>query len=456
MGTILVVDDDPTILVVIQASLIGAGHQVMAFDDPEQALAAIGRHRFDAAVLDVVMPGQSGYELLGELRSSSWTKNLPVLFLSALDSAPERIRGLREGADDYLGKPFEPEELVLRVDRLVERAAATAQAAEVAESGGGDGRTRLGRYEVLDLIGEGSMGTVFRGWDPKLQRVVALKTVKLDLDRHGSHSRADLVSRLLREAVMGARFSHPNIVAVFDVGDVPPSAFIAMEFVEGPSLERLLLYHERLSVQQVVHLGLQVARALAVAHDGELVHHDVKPGNVMLGPDGVVKVTDFGLANWISEMVENSGRVFGTPGFLAPEALRGEGYQKASDLFGLGAILYRCLTGLQAFPGRTIAGIVAHTLGGVVTPPSELAPHVPPELDRLILQLLARQPAERPASAREAAQRLEALVESPPPAWPRLASVPEPEPSQLELGRSRLVEVPTRSGSAAVASGGTV
>ena len=454
MATILVVDDDPTVLVVIQAALRGAGHTVLAFDHPEDALAEAVLEGPDAAILDVMMPGQSGYDLLGKLQADPRTQGLPVLFLSALDSTPERIRGLREGADDYLGKPFDPEELILRVERLVERssAAATAQTlvpgsdVPLSQAKGnedaplGTGRS-LGRYEIVELLGEGSMGTVFRGWDPKLKRTVALKTVKLDLGK-AMMWRKDMISRLLNEAVMAARFSHPNIVSVFDVGDQPPNAFIAMEFVEGPSLDQLLGQQDRLTPREVVHLALQVARALAAAHAGDLVHHDVKPGNVMLGPDGIVKVTDFGLANWISEIVENSGRVFGTPGFLAPEALRGEGYSKVSDLFGLGGIMYRCLTGRPPFPGKTIAGIVANTLGGDVAPLRTAVPEVSEDLELLVLGLLERSAERRIPCAQEVVRRLEALLEGPLPEWPREVLEEDEIPKELsDLARSQVFDL---------------
>ena len=247
---------------------------------------------------------------------------------------------------------------------------------------------------------------------------------------------------------MGARCSHPNIVSIFDVGDSPSAAFIAMEYVEGPSLELYLSYRDPVPEAEVVYISAQVALALAAAHASDLVHHDIKPGNVMLGADGTVKVTDFGLANWISGFAETSGRVFGTPGFLAPEALRGEGYTSASDLFGLGAVMYRCLTGQQAFPGKTIAGVVANTLGGHVTAPSAFVSGLNPDLDRLVLELLAKVPENRPSSAREVARRLEAMIQGPPPHWPLdLEKRPPPETVSTDLGRSRLIELPTVTGS---------
>lgn len=426
MATILVVDDDAAILLVIEAALQKAGHRVLGFTDPERAAEAAERTAVDGAILDIMMPGRSGYDLLEALRSDPRTQLLPVLFLSSLDSAPERVRGLREGADDYLGKPFDPEELSLRLDRLLVRSRLVAPH----KTGGvEDGNVPakplevgdlLGRYQILEVIGEGSMGTVFRGWDPRLRRTVALKTVRLDVTRT-TLTRAELISRLLDEAVMGARFSHPNIVAVFDVGDAPNAAFMAMEFVEGLSLEGYLRARQRLSNQEVLHIGHPVASALAAAHSCKVVHHDVKPGNVLLGGGGVVKVTDFGLANWASELVRESGRVFGTPGFLAPETLRGKGYDEASDLFALGAILYRALTGVPAFPGKTISEMVATTLGGEVVPPSEYLVGADPELETLIMGLLQRDRDLRPRDAALVARELQAMIDTEAPDWLRYA-----------------------------------
>ena len=155
----------------------------------------------------------------------------------------------------------------------------------------------------------------------------------------------------MREAVTAARFSHPNVVAVYDVEESPEGAYIAMELVEGISLERLLLQRGRLRPAEVIPLGAAIARGLAAAHARDIVHRDVKPANVMLGRDGSIKVTDFGIADLIAASVRADGLVFGTPGYLPPEALRGAGHNRAGDLFALGVVLYECLAGVKPFGG---------------------------------------------------------------------------------------------------------
>ena len=267
----------------------------------------------------------------------------------------------------------------------------------------------LGRYQVTDVIGSGAMGTVFRGWDPKLERPVALKTVRLDTTLEG-RQRQDLVERLLSEAVTVARFNHPNIVGVFDVEDHPEGAYVAMELVDGNSLEQAIWRNRRLPPAQVVPLGAAIARALAAAHQHGIVHRDIKPANVLLGLDGSIKVTDFGISELLSSLAPSEDVVFGTPGFVPPETLRGKGYDQAGDLFSMGAVLYACLVGRPPFDGKSVKEVVRRTLFGVVDRPGKLVAEVPRELDELIMSLLSREKEKRPSDAAQVAEQLEELA----------------------------------------------
>jgi hypothetical protein len=271
----------------------------------------------------------------------------------------------------------------------------------------------LGRYQVVELLATGGMGAVFRGLDPRLQRPVALKTLRLGGDLP-PEKRRQRVEQLVREAVTGARFSHPNVVAVYDVEESAEGAYIAMELVEGISLERLLLQRGRLRPAEVIPLGAAIARGLAAAHGRDVVHRDVKPANVMLGRDGSIKVTDFGIADLIAASIRADGLVFGTPGYLPPEALRGAGHNRAGDLFALGVVLYECLAGVKPFGGGLdVSDIVQATLFGSIRP---LAPRVeeplPRELESIVLQLLERDNFLRPANAAAVADELDRLAAS--------------------------------------------
>ncbi len=269
----------------------------------------------------------------------------------------------------------------------------------------------LGRYRVIELLASGGMGAVFRGLDPRLQRPVALKTLRLGGGDLAPDKRRQRIEQLVQEAVMGARFSHPNVVAVYDVEESPEGAFIAMELVDGASLERVLLRRGRLTPQEVIPLGAGIARGLAAAHRRDIVHRDIKPANVMLGHDGSIKVTDFGIADLVAAATRAEGLVFGTPGYLPPEALRGGGHGPAGDLFGLGVLLYESLAGVRPFGGVDVSDLVQTTLFGSVEPlERRVEGGVPPELESLILLLLERDPARRPANAAAVADELDRMA----------------------------------------------
>jgi serine/threonine-protein kinase len=285
----------------------------------------------------------------------------------------------------------------------------------------------LGRYQVVEVLGTGGMGTVFRGWDPKLQRPVALKTVRLGADLP-AEKRQDLFKTLLREAVTAARFSHPNVVAVYDLEDAPEAAFLAMEFVDGMTLERLLLQTGRLAAERVIPLGAAIARGLAAAHGRGIVHRDIKPANVLLGRDGSIKVADFGIADLLAAARPAGDVIFGTPGYLPPEVLQGEAYTVAGDLFSLGVVLYESLTGVPPFTGLEVEDIVEATLHAPIRPPAARVATIPAALDALVLRLLERDPALRPADAAAVAAELDALAQERGLSWSL-----EAEPPSVDL-----------------------
>lgn len=403
MAKLLASDDDPRVLEYVTLVLEDAGHSVVTTSDPK-AVVRLAKEKPDAIILDVNMP-VSGYEILGRLRSDSETDQIPILFLSGMGADSDRVRGLREGADDYLVKPFVPDELVLRVERLIawrERSGAvqqvSAQQSSETSATQDDGKQRFGRYEVMEVIGQGSMGTVYRGLDPVLERQVALKTIRLEAVASASH-REEMLERLRREAITIARFSNPNIIAVYDMGDAEDSAFIAMELVDGFSLRDLLADHGPLDPHWVVPLGAAMARGLAEAHAGDVIHCDVKPGNVLLGRDGGIKMSDFGLAFVMSSMSTDSTEISGTPGYVPPEVMNQKPYTAAGDLFGLGATLYESLTGVHPLAGETLRDTILNTLHGTVRPLDELCPGVPKRLETMILRLLSTDPERRGQSS---------------------------------------------------------
>lgn len=250
----------------------------------------------------------------------------------------------------------------------------------------------LGRYRVLDILGEGGMGSVFRGWDPKLQREIALKTIHLGRANSG---REAMLQALMKEAVTVAKLSNANIVAVFDVEDSGDAAFVAMELVDGVSLEKYLHVQERVEVSQVVPLAAAIANGLAGAHRAGIVHQDVKPANVLLGRDGTIKVTDFGIAALVTSAEKRKGVVFGTPGYIAPEAIERGVTGPEGDLFSLGVLLYHSLSGIAPFNRSSVRKTLLATLHETPEPLESFIPDIEPQVARIIARLLEKDPFAR-------------------------------------------------------------
>ncbi len=265
-------------------------------------------------------------------------------------------------------------------------------------------RVFLGRYQVVEALGVGGMGMVYRGWDPRLERPVALKTLRLD-SAVAQLERDERIAALLREATTIARFTHPHVVAVYDAVASPSGAFIAMELVEGKTLELLLWEVGRLGADPAACLGLAVARALELAHAQGVVHRDIKPGNVLLGRDGAIKVVDFGLAAFVASAARaEPGRIFGTPGFVPPEVFLSEPFTPRGDLFSLGVVLYAALSGEQPFAAPRTSEVMERTLSARIRPLADLVPGIPPRLASLVHRLLERDPEKRPEAAETVAE----------------------------------------------------
>jgi serine/threonine-protein kinase len=279
---------------------------------------------------------------------------------------------------------------------------------------------RLGRYEVLGELGRGAMGVVYRARDPIIDRVVALKTIH---SGRSGEAAASFTERFFQEARSAGRLSHPNIVTIFDAGEAAGQAYIAMEFLEGTSLREMLDEHAPLPVARAVEIAGQVARGLAYAHEHGVVHRDVKPANIIVLRNRRPKITDFGIAR-LGEADVLAGSRAGSPKYMSPEQIRGDGsLDGRTDLFSLGTVLYEMLTGRQPFNGGDAVSIMRSVLEATPEPPSAYNPRVPPELDAVLLRMLAKRPDERHPSARwlfrELRQLEDLLDNEPAPRAPR-------------------------------------
>jgi tRNA A-37 threonylcarbamoyl transferase component Bud32 len=258
-------------------------------------------------------------------------------------------------------------------------------------------RERFGRYEILAELGRGAMGIVYKARDPKINRVVAVKTISLA--GQPPEEEKEYRERFFREAEAAGRLSHPGIVTVFDVGEEPEtrSPYIVMEYVPGQPLDKLLLAREdhKLPPEEALQLALEIAEALDCAHGQGVVHRDIKPANILLTKEGHAKIADFGVAKLNLANATTSGRTFGTPAFMSPEQLNGDEIDGRSDLFSLGVILYTSLTGYKPFQGNSAMTVAFKVVNRDPVPATVLDNELPPSLDYIISRAMAKDRSQR-------------------------------------------------------------
>lgn len=295
---------------------------------------------------------------------------------------------------------------------------------------------KLGRYEILAVLGQGAMGIVYKAIDPLIDRTVAIKTIHLDLSRD---ELANFEERFYREAKSAGRLNHPNIVTIHDVGKTENVAYMAMEFLEGQALREILDVHTALSIDRIVEITAQIAEGLAYAHENGIVHRDIKPANIMLVRDGVAKITDFGIAQTAAGSRTLSGTVLGSPKYMSPEQVLGQPVDGRSDLFSLGVVFYEMLTGEAPFTGDNINTMMYRILNESPVPPQTLAPRIPAVFNTIIARLLAKNPDERYQNARELLIVLK-NYKTPPPLQPGNAPEASARGGQKNRPRSKVGE----------------
>lgn len=274
------------------------------------------------------------------------------------------------------------------------------------------GIPRFGRYEIVAELGRGAMGVVYQARDPQIDRMVALKTISLWGQEPEEEKEFRL--RFSNEAQAAGRLHHPGIVSVFDVGENPENhdPYIVLEYVPGETLNRILARERKLPLAKALKLAEELADALAYAHSQGVVHRDIKPANILITEEGHAKIADFGIAKLNLAHFTVPGRVLGTPAYMAPEQLSGEGCDGRSDLFSLGVILYVMTTGMSPFQGDSATTVCFKVANREPVAASALDLNLPPQLDAVISRAIAKDPQQRYQRGSEFANDLRQLQQN--------------------------------------------
>jgi DNA-binding response OmpR family regulator len=453
-GDILIVDDNPVNLNVLSGMLSEKDFRVRVATGGRRALMAARTCAPDLVMLDINMPDLDGYEVCRQLKADEVTRDVPVIFISALDETMDKVRAFESGGVDYVTKPFQfgevlarienqlkiarlkkdlerkndelnrkNDELVRKNDELIrsrEEILRQTQRVERMFSALSEvlpGTVLDDKYRLDEKIGSGGFGAVFRATHLGLNRSVAVKIFR---PRTGDVT-PEALERFRLEGVSACRVMHPNAVQVLDSGvSTAGIAYLVMELLEGMTLGDMLKDAGPISPDRTVRIMLPVCEVLAEAHKCGVIHRDVKPDNIFLHEtrDGeVVKVLDFGLAKLLEDETSvdlqnlTIGRMMGTPTYMSPERLNDLPYDGRADVYSLGVMMYQLLNGRVPFfskEGDTWAVAVMH-LTKEPAPLRESNPSVPEPLERLVLRTLAKAPAERP-TARELADELSAVL----------------------------------------------
>lgn len=301
------------------------------------------------------------------------------------------------------GGPFR--DLDVRIPRLREAGKPSAVGSHVKPTTAGilnatplENMTKIGRYEILEIIGKGSMGLVYKALDPKINRLLAIKTIRFS-DEFDDDVIQEIKDRFFREAEIAGKLSHPSIVTIHDLGDDQDLTYMAMEYLEGEDLEQFVSKKNLLPLRRVVHTAACVAEALDFAHRAGVIHRDIKPANIRLLKSGGIKVTDFGIARAISSSRTRTGVILGTPNYMSPEQIMGQRIDPRSDIFSLGVLLYQLLTGELPFQGDNLSSLL-YQITQVKQPALRtFSPKIPLACEQIIEKALAKNVNERFRSA---------------------------------------------------------
>ncbi|HMD48180.1 MAG TPA: serine/threonine-protein kinase, partial [Bryobacteraceae bacterium] len=274
---------------------------------------------------------------------------------------------------------------------------------------------QIGRYRILDELGRGATGVVYRAQDPAIGRIIAIKTIRLT-DISDAAERERLRERLFREAQSAGILSHPNIVTIYDIAEENGLAYIFMECVDGPSLEKVMNGHQALDPKMIFSVLTQTATALDYAHKKGIVHRDVKPANILIHEGMTAKIADFGVAKILSQQMTHAGVMMGTPNYMSPEQVQGHAVDGRADQFSLAVVAYEVLTGEKPFVADQLPALLFRIVREDPVPPQRLNPTLTPQVEVVLRKALSKNASERYPGCAEFVEHLRAACDLN-PAW---------------------------------------
>jgi CheY-like chemotaxis protein/predicted Ser/Thr protein kinase len=420
MKRIFIIEDDPALLQTLVSYLEAEDFEVESAQDGGLGCRMALGEKFDLIVLDHGLPTMNGLEICRCLRDNGIST--PIIMLTGKKKEDiDKIIGLELGADDYLIKPASPRELLARIHAVLRRTGASAFPARGLSSSVtrtyvmpsqpqimARGTVYAGRYEIIEELGKGGMGRVYRALDTKVDEEVALKILNPEVA-----AEASLIERFSNELRLARKITHKNVCRMHDIHEDQGAQFITMEYVPGEDLKSFIRRSKQLAAKTAISIAKQVCQGLAEAHRLGVVHRDLKPQNIMIDREGNARIMDFGIARSVkAKGITDEGTVIGTPEYMSPEQVEGKDVDGRSDIYSLGAVLFEMVTGRVPFEGKTALEIA---LKHKTEPPPDtrvLSPQIPESLNQIILRCLAKDRAARYQTVEEILTALLKVEES--------------------------------------------
>ncbi|MBL7188685.1 MAG: protein kinase [Phycisphaerae bacterium] len=396
---VLIADDDPMWRALLEQNVKKWGFEVITAQDGRQAWNILQEHGAPrVAILDWQMPELDGVDICRRIRCGLNRPFVYTIILTSRDTRDDMVAGFESGADDYLVKPVDMAILRSRLSAAVRIVKAVPPPRQIPG------------YRLLGRLGAGAMATVYKAQQLSLDRLVAVKI----LPKKFSQS-PEFVKRFYAEGRAAAKLNHPNIVAALDVGRHGNAHYFIMEYVQGHTVHEHLVKEGPYAEGQALAIAIQVAKALNHAHQAGLIHRDVKPKNILITHNGLVKLADMGLARAVSdrEAAEaEAGKAFGTPYYIAPEQIRGiVNIDARADIYNFGCTLFHMVTGRVPFEGQDVPTVLRKHLDEPFTPPDHINPLLSNGICEIIELCMAKDPRKRYATTADLIEDLQAVAD---------------------------------------------